>query len=54
MQRAKTARDEHMKQCTEWAQFLKMLNEKGLPLSPFCGDKACEDQIKEESGKYAL
>lgn len=49
--RAKLDRDEHMKVCTDWDEFYKLLDDKFILLSPFCGGIACEDKIKEKSAR---
>lgn len=41
--------DSHTKVCTEWAEFLSLLDKKYIILSPFCGGTGCETKIKEKS-----
>ncbi|KAK6040366.1 proline--tRNA ligase [Cooperia oncophora] len=43
------ARDAHMKTCFDFEEFKQLLDEKFILLSPFCGDIACEDEIKKAS-----
>ncbi|WKX90577.1 hypothetical protein Q1695_009429 [Nippostrongylus brasiliensis] len=43
------ARDAHMKVCYDFEEFKKLLDEKFILLSPFCGEIACEDEIKKAS-----
>ncbi|CAI4224258.1 unnamed protein product [Auanema sp. JU1783] len=40
-------RDEHKKLCTDLTEFKKLLDEKYILLSPFCGIPDCEDEIKK-------
>jgi len=50
------ARDEmanHLRVVVSFDDFLKGLDEKCLLQAPFCGDEACEDEIKELSKKDA-
>jgi prolyl-tRNA synthetase len=55
-ERAKTTRDEHMKEAATWEEFMAGLNGKNLVLTPWCNVNACEvkakDRSKEESLKY--
>ncbi|KAL7076885.1 hypothetical protein ACQ4LE_003821 [Meloidogyne hapla] len=48
-ERIEKIRDEHMKICLNWNEFLPMLNQKMILLSPFCGRPQCETLIKEQS-----
>lgn len=45
------ARDEHLKMAKSWSEFRELLDKKNLLLSPFCGDKECEEKIKAESAR---
>ncbi|VDO65169.1 unnamed protein product [Heligmosomoides polygyrus] len=45
------ARDEHMKVCYDFEEFKSLLDEKFILLSPFCGEIACEDEIKKASAR---
>jgi len=38
-----------MKICLNWNEFLPLLNQKMILLSPFCGRPQCETLIKEQS-----
>jgi len=51
LKKAEAARDAHMKTCTRWEEFTPLLDGKNIVLSPFCGGKACEDRIKDESNR---
>lgn len=44
-------RDEHLTECSNWADFNKLLDKKNLLLSPFCGQQTCEDTIKANSAR---
>ncbi|XP_063973582.1 bifunctional glutamate/proline--tRNA ligase [Diachasmimorpha longicaudata] len=41
----------HIKQTNNWNEFCKLLDQKNLLLSPFCGEPSCEDQIKADSAR---
>ncbi|EDV94976.1 bifunctional glutamate/proline--tRNA ligase [Drosophila grimshawi] len=41
----------HTKLVKTWSEFCDMLEQKNMLLSPFCGDIACEDQIKADSSR---
>jgi prolyl-tRNA synthetase family I len=43
------SRDENMIICTNWSEFTPALDQKKIILSPFCGEPACEDRIKNDS-----
>lgn len=47
--RVEHIRDEHMKVTKDWDEFNKLLNQKFIMLSPFCGEPKCEDAIKAAS-----
>lgn len=49
--RVLAARDEHMKVCYDFEEFKSLLDEKFILLSPFCGEIACEDEIKKASAR---
>lgn len=38
-----------MKVCYDFEEFKQLLDEKFILLSPFCGEIACEDEIKKAS-----
>lgn len=46
---AKKKRDAHLKQATNWEDFLTQLNQKNIVLVPFCCGDACETNVKERS-----
>ena len=45
--RVLAARDAHKKVCTDLQEFKKLLDEKYILLSPFCGEIDCEEEIKK-------
>lgn len=47
--RARDKLNGHVKLVENWSEFNPELNKKNLLLSPFCGEPACEDNIKEDS-----
>uniref|UniRef100_A0AC35U3F0 Proline--tRNA ligase n=1 Tax=Rhabditophanes sp. KR3021 TaxID=114890 RepID=A0AC35U3F0_9BILA len=48
------ARNEHMKVVLDWAEFTPLLDDKFIILSPFCGEKNCEEEIKEASQRMEV
>uniref|UniRef100_A0A0C9RLA1 Bifunctional glutamate/proline--tRNA ligase n=1 Tax=Fopius arisanus TaxID=64838 RepID=A0A0C9RLA1_9HYME len=46
---AKSELQSHVKQTNDWNEFCKLLDQKNLLLSPFCGGISCEEQIKADS-----
>merc|ERR1719436_1519864 len=46
-------RDANLASIDEWAKFSPELNQGKLVLVPFCGDKECEEKIKEKSKEEA-
>lgn len=48
---ARKTRDESIVKCLTWPEFMAALDKKRLALSPWCGLKHCEHQIKERSGE---
>jgi len=51
--KALAQRDERLAQIDEWKDFSPNLNAGKLVLIPFCGDKDCEEKIKEKSKEEA-
>ena len=47
--KAKSELTEHLRVVTDFPAFLKGLEEKCLLQAPFCGDKECEETIKDLS-----
>jgi len=41
----------HVVQARTWPDFVTALNNKNLVLIPWCGQEACEDDIKDRSGR---
>ncbi|MBQ7565429.1 MAG: proline--tRNA ligase [Lachnospiraceae bacterium] len=51
LERAKEHLEEHTYEATEYTEFQKTIEEKpGFVKAMWCGDRACEDKIKEETG----
>ncbi len=51
LERARAHRDSHIYTATNYDEFKQTINEKpGFIKAMWCGDQACEDQIKEETG----
>lgn len=49
--RATAHRDSHTYSATDYDEFVKTINEKpGFVKAMWCGDRACEDKIKEDTG----
>lgn len=42
-------RDSHLKVNLDWNNFVKLLDDKNIILSPFCGEPHCEEKIKADS-----
>ena len=50
LERARAHREEHTYTATEYAEFLDILNNKpGFVKAMWCGDRACEDKVKEDA-----
>ncbi|MEK6949784.1 MAG: His/Gly/Thr/Pro-type tRNA ligase C-terminal domain-containing protein, partial [Nanoarchaeota archaeon] len=47
---AKKFLDLHLAEASTWNEFLKKIKDKNLVKAPFCGNKDCEEKIKEETG----
>lgn len=41
----------HVKQVTDWKDFVPLLNAKNVILMPHCLEEACEDDVKERSAR---
>ncbi|XP_055373827.1 bifunctional glutamate/proline--tRNA ligase [Condylostylus longicornis] len=50
---AKARKDlnDHTKQTKNWADFCKLLDQKNMILTPFCGETSCEERIKADSAR---
>jgi prolyl-tRNA synthetase len=46
-EKAKQARDSHLKHAENWKDFMQALNEKNICLAPWCDTVACEKKIKD-------
>ena len=40
---------DHLKVIHDWHQFLPLLDQKNILMTPFCGETPCEDRIKEDT-----
>ena len=43
--------DAHLKEVTRWEDFVPTLDNKCIAVIPWCEREACEDDIKERSGR---
>ena len=50
-EKAKVNLNTHLKVTKTMDDFCTLLDQKNILLAPFCGDKSCEGEIKEESAK---
>ena len=41
----------HLKEVTRWEDFVPTLDSKCIAVIPWCEREACEDDIKERSGR---
>lgn len=46
-EKAKQARDSHLKHAENWQDFMAALNDKNICLAPWCDTVACEKKIKD-------
>ncbi|KAG7207935.1 hypothetical protein KM043_009523 [Ampulex compressa] len=51
LNRARENLNQHIKNTSDWKEFCSDLNKKNIILSPFCGEPACEDNIKADSAR---
>ncbi|PPQ77542.1 hypothetical protein CVT26_006155, partial [Gymnopilus dilepis] len=51
--RAKEEYDSHIVEVTEWDKFVPALDAKNVVVMPWCDREACEDDVKERSGRAA-
>ena len=50
LERARAHRDAHTYVATDYDEFVRTINEKpGFVKAMWCGDRACEDRIKEDT-----
>lgn len=49
--KAQTEYFSRMKQVTKWEDVVPTLDSKSIAIIPWCEEEACEDDIKERSGK---
>lgn len=50
-QKATKERDERQSRVTDWAEFMKALNQRNSVLAPSCNEKDCEEAIKDRSAE---
>jgi prolyl-tRNA synthetase len=50
-QRALAEYNAHLKEVTRWEDFVPTLDSKCIAVIPWCEREACEDDIKERSGR---
>lgn len=51
LNKARKDLEEHTKLTKDWSEFCKLLDQKNLLLSPFCGECSCEDKVKADSAR---
>ncbi|KAH9477823.1 Putative proline--tRNA ligase C19C7.06 [Psilocybe cubensis] len=49
--KAKETYDSHVIEVTKWEDFVPALDGKNIVVIPWCNEEACEDDIKERSGR---
>jgi prolyl-tRNA synthetase len=49
--RAKATYDSRLKEVTRWEDVVPTLDDKCVVVMPWCEEEACEDDIKERSGR---
>jgi len=54
LQKATEERDRHVLVVDQWADFVPSLNRKCALISPWCGARACEDEIKKRSAEESV
>ena len=52
--RAEKDLKDHLSVVDTWPELLNGLNQKHLIMSPFCGDKLCEENIKKDSAQLVF
>lgn len=52
--KARAQRDEKIVRVNEWKDFVSVLDERTIVLAPWCERVACEEDVKERSGKESL
>lgn len=50
LETARAHRDAHTVTAADWSQFAKAIEDKCFVYAAWCGDRACEDGIKEKTG----
>ncbi|CAM9634664.1 unnamed protein product, partial [Discosporangium mesarthrocarpum] len=54
LDKARSERDEHFRQVTDWADFVPALNRNDIVLTPFCNETEWEEKVKKLSRSEAL
>lgn len=52
--KAKAARDSHLKEVSNWEEFMDAMNAKNICLAPWCDQQKCEIKIKEQSKEESM
>ena len=53
-EKATQARDEHLKNVSNWEEFMSALNNRDICLADWCDEKECEERIKDRSKEESL
>ena len=52
--KATAARDEHLKNVSNWDEFMSALNNRDICLADWCDQKSCEERIKDQSKEESM
>lgn len=52
--KAKAARDSHLKEVDNWKDFMAAMDLKQICLAPWCDQKKCEIKIKDQSKEESM
>lgn len=47
--KALEARETHLKNASNWDEFMQALNNRDIVLADWCDEKACEERVKDQS-----
>ena len=53
-EKAKAARSEHMKEVTNWEDFMAALGQRNIVLADWCDTVKCEETIKAQSKEESI
>jgi prolyl-tRNA synthetase len=53
-EKAEKARDDHMKDVSNWEQFMEALNGRNICMAPWCNRQECEVNVKDRSKEESL